>query len=174
MPNSDIGGYALEVAVAIRVCSLKFDAERDGGPQSVPADSYYVVRFPYGTAESYDTENMHAQTRSGRTHSFPGDSASGLIWPAHQAWGRLYAMIQWDTAAGDAASEFRDQFVRDPLGSADTTCTEHRPPSPGMQCFAKAWGIFVAPDVPLGLRVAHNADRKLDLVLAEFKLEYDA
>ncbi|GAA0322214.1 hypothetical protein NE235_04285 [Actinoallomurus spadix] len=161
--------------MAVRVCSLKFDADRDGGPQSVPAGgAYHVVRFPYGAAESYDADNMHPQTRNGTDHPFPSDPASGLIRPAHDAWGRLYAMIQWETAAGGAATEFRDQFVRDPLGTPDTTCTEHRPPSPGMQCFAKAWAIFVSPDVPLALRVAHDADRPLDLVIAEFKLEYDA
>jgi hypothetical protein len=157
------------------VCSLKFDAKLHGGPLSVPAgQNYYLLRFPYGGAESYDADNMHAQLRDGADHPFPADPASGLIWPAHEAWGRLYAMIQWESASGAAATEFRDQFVRDPLGTPDTTCTEHRPPSVGMQCFAKAWALFVEPGIPLGLRVTHNAAGALDVVLAEFKLEYDA
>ncbi len=162
--------------MALHVCSLKFDAERDGGPLSVPPGegAYYLLRFPYDAAENYDTDDMHALTRDGADHPFPTDPASGLIWPAHEAWARLYAMVQWDPASGGAASELRDQFVRDPLGEPDTTCTEHRASTPGMQCFAKAWAIFVSPKVPLGLRVAHNASQPLKVVLAEFKLEYDA
>jgi hypothetical protein len=161
--------------MAQHVCSLKFDAERDGGPLTVPAgEGYHLVPFPYGSAESYDADNMHSETRGGAGHPFPSDRASALIWPAHEAWGRLYAMIQWEAASGDEATELRDQFARDPLGGIDTTCTEHRPASPGMQCFAKAWAIFVSPAVPLGLRVAHNAAGSLHMVLAEFKLEYEA
>jgi hypothetical protein len=157
------------------VCSLKFDAERDGGPFTVPGDGdYHLVPFPYGSAESYDADDMHAETRDGKTHPFPSDPVSALIYPAHEAWGRLYAMIQWEASSGSTATELRDQFARDPLGKIDTTCTEHRPPSPGMQCFAKTWGIFVSPSVPLGLRVAHESSGPLDLVLAEFKLEYEA
>ena len=156
--------------MALHVCSLKFDATRDGGAFSVPSDEYHLVPFPYGGAESYDPDNMHAKDG----HSFPGDPESGLIRPGHEAWGRLYAMIQWSDDSGSAARELRDQFARDPLGSIDTTCTEHRPPSPGMQCFAKTWGMFVHPDVPVGLRVTHDADGALGVVLAELKLEYDA
>ncbi|MCW2863276.1 MAG: hypothetical protein JWP48_4984 [Actinoallomurus sp.] len=103
--------------MAQHVCSLKFDAERDGGPLSVPAgEDYHLVPFPYGSAENYDADNMHAETRGGATHPFPSDRASALIWPAHEAWGRLYAMIQWEVASGDEATELRDQFARDPLG----------------------------------------------------------
>ena len=161
--------------MAQHVCSLKFDADRDGGPLSVaPGDGYHLVPFPYGSAENHDTDNMHAEKRDGKTHPFPADPASALIHPAHEAWGRLYAMIQWEVASGDEATELRDQFARDPLGKVDTTCTEHRRASPGMQCFAKAWAIFVTPSVPLGLRVAHNAGGSLRVVLAEFKLEYEA
>ncbi len=162
--------------MALHVCSLKFDADRDGGPASVPAgeNAYYLLRFPYAGDENYDADNMHAEKRAGKSHPFPSDPASGLIWPAHKAWGRLYAMVQWEAASGSAASELRDQFARDPLGKPDTTCTEHRAATPGMQCFAKTWGIFVSPTVPLGLRVAHNASGDLKVVLAEFKLEYDA
>jgi hypothetical protein len=161
--------------MAQHVCSLKFDADRDGGPLSVdPGDDYHLLPFPYGSKESYDSDNMHAETRDGKTHPFPSDVASALIYPAHESWGRLYAMIQWEVASGNEATELRDQFARDPLGKIDTTCTEHRRATPGMQCFAKAWAIFVSPSVPLALRVAHNASESLDVVLAEFKLEYEA
>jgi len=157
--------------MAVHVCSLKFDSERDGGPQSVSGgDDYHLVLFPYGENESTDPENMHAADG----HAFPDDEESGLITPKAQAWGRLYAMVQWETKSGGATKEFRDQFARDPLAATpDTTCTEHRAATPGMQCFAKTWGIYVSPDVPLGLRVTHGADGvSLGLVLAEFKLEY--
>ena len=157
--------------MAVHVCSLKFDSDRDGGPQSVSGgDDYYLVRFPYGGAESVDDDHMH----DAGGHSFPDDKESGLITPKGKAWGRLYAMVQWETKSGGATNEFRDQFARDPLSKEpDTTCTEHRSATPGMQCFAKAWGIYVSPDVPLGLRVTHGASGgSLGLVLAEFKLEY--
>ena len=161
--------------MATHVCSLKFDAATDGGPLSVaPGGDYHLVPFPYGGSESYDADDMHAETWDGTAHPFPADPASALIRPAHESWGRLYAMIQWEVASGDEATELRDQFARDPLGTVDTTCTEHRRASPGMQCFAKAWAIFVSPNVPLGLRVAHNASGSLNVVLAEFKLEYEA
>lgn len=148
--------------MTVHVCSLKFDAERDGGPQAVKeGGDYYLVRFPFGSAENDDPENMHASGKDG-----------GLITPGAKAWGRLYAMVQWEDASGEATNEFRDQFARDPLGDPDTTCTEHHAGTPGMQCFAKTWAIFVDPGTPLGLRVTHGASRSLDVVLAEFKLEY--
>lgn len=44
------------------VCSLKFDAARDRGPLPVPAgDGYYLVPFPFGSAESVhasESENV--------------------------------------------------------------------------------------------------------------------
>lgn len=156
--------------MTVHVCSLKFDAERDGGPQSVSGgDAYYLVRFPYGSNESTDPENMHAAGG----HAFP-DPESGLITPdADDVWGRLYAMVQWEDGSGAATNEFRDQFARNPLADTpDTTCTEHHAGTPGMQCFAKTWGIYVSSDTPLGLRVTHGASGSLGLVLAEFKLEY--
>jgi hypothetical protein len=43
--------------MAQHVRSLKFDAERDGGPLSVPGgEDYHLVPFPYGSAESYDAD----------------------------------------------------------------------------------------------------------------------
>lgn len=160
--------------MALHVCSLKFDATTDGGPQSIPAgDTYTVLRFPYGSSqESWDPDDMHAQKQGGADHPFPSDPASGLIWPKHDGpWAHLYGMVQWE---GGSATEYRDQFARDPLGTPDTTCTEHHAATPGMQCFAKSWAFFVHTNVPIGLRVAHNAGGPLNVVLAEFKLEYDA
>lgn len=157
--------------MVVHVCSLKYDSAVDG-TQTIPVSSgYTLLKFPY-IGESYDPDDMHTLTYGGVDHPYPSDPASGLIHPAHDAWGRLYAMVQWETLSGSKATECRDQFVRDPLGVADTTCTEHRCVTVGMQCYAKSWGIFVHPDVPLGLRVSHNASVPLKLVLAEFKLEY--
>jgi hypothetical protein len=157
--------------VSLYVCSLIYD-ENDHGRQAVPAgDGYHVVRFPFGTHESHDPHNMHPYDQpDGGTGTFP-DSRSGLIWPAAEGWGTLDAMVQWEPGS---YSELRDQFVRDPLSltdrPVDTTGTDHRPPSPGMQCFSKQHALFVHPDVPLGLRVAHNAGQSVRLVHAQFKL----
>lgn len=153
----------------VQVCSLKLAAA-----QSIPADgTYHVVRFPFGSAEPSDSWNMHqaSQPDGVQVASWTTDDRSGLIWPAMEGWGHLYAMVQWE--AGDY-SELRDQFVRDPLGFTDdpvnTTATDHRPPSPGMQCFTKGHGIWVYPGTPIALRVAHNDGRARNLLCAEFKL----
>ncbi|MDH6189110.1 hypothetical protein M2168_002142 [Streptomyces sp. CZ24] len=151
------------------VCSLKVDVN-----QVIPDDGgYHVVRFPFGSGESSDRWEMHqVQQPDGYVvTNWAADDRSGLIWPARSGWGHLYAMIQWESGP---YTELRDQYVRDPLGLTsdpmNTTATDHRPPSPGMQCFTKSHGIFVNPSVPLALRVGQNAGRPVNLVLAEFKL----
>ncbi|WP_017607761.1 hypothetical protein [Nocardiopsis xinjiangensis] len=159
------------VALALHICSLIRDLD-----QSVPADGdYHVVRFPFGAAESSDVHGMH-QVRQPDGHIIEGwdeEERSGLIWPSVAGWASLIAMVQWE--AGDY-SELRDRFVRDPLelaGGADSTATDHRVPGPGMQCFTKHHEIFVDPDTPLALMVAHNDDAGGRLVHAQFKLAID-
>lgn len=147
------------------VCSLKTEI-----PQSIPGGgAYSIVRFPFGSGESIDEHNMHARTQPDRVRvgAWQADDRSGLIWPAASGWGHLQAMIQWES--GDY-TELRDRFVRDPLGAADTTATEHHVPSPGMQCFTKSWGIYVNPETPIALAVGHTAKSSVRLTLAEFKL----
>jgi hypothetical protein len=150
------------------VCSLITST-----PQLIEPGAYTVVRFPYGAGESHDPYDMHpAEQPDGYVvGDWATDDRSGLIWPNADGWGELKAMIQWEAGG---YTELRDQLVRDPLGltgdPVNTTATDHRVPSPGMQCFSKAWGIFVHPNVPLALRVFHNDDEPRRLVLAEFKL----
>lgn len=153
----------------IPVCSLILN-ER----QRVAAGAtYHVVRFPFGGGESYDAEGMHQvqQPDGEEVTDWRTDDRAGLIWPSADGWGALTAMIQWE--AGDY-SELRDQVVRDPLSLTgdpmNTTATDHRRPSPGLQCFTKHHEMFVHPDVPLALRVAHNDSRARNLVHAQFKL----
>src|SRR5690606_29693257 len=98
------------------------------------------------------------------------DDRAGLIWPAVEGWGELTANIHWESGS---YTELRDRFVRDPLGlagGADSTGTDHRPPSPGMQCFTKKHSIFVRPGTPIALLVAHNASTPRKIVHAQFKL----
>ncbi|MFF5339592.1 hypothetical protein ACFY4H_02610 [Streptomyces althioticus] len=157
-------------AGGVQVCSLKRDT-----PQTIPAANspYTVIRFPFGSAESSDAFAMHQvnQPDGYVITSWDTDPRSGLIWPSVAGWGTLHAMIQWEAGNYD---ELRDQFVRDPLGLTpdpnDTTATEHRPPSPGMQCWTKSWGIFVNPSVPLAVRATHDDSVARKIVLAEFKL----
>lgn len=152
----------------VHVVSLKVDA-----PQTIPNDgSYHVVRFPY-TDPPYDAWSMHQPVQpDGRAvTSWARDDRSGLIWPTVAGWGTLTSLIQWE--AGDYL-ELRDRYVRDPLGVTETgydsTATEHRPPSPGIQCWHKTHQLFVRPDVPLALLVAHDASTAKRLILAELKL----
>ncbi|MCX4658725.1 hypothetical protein [Streptomyces uncialis] len=153
----------------VQVCSLKVET-----PQLIePAATYQTLRFPYGAAESSDRFNMHQALQPDGTTvtDWATDDRSGLIRPSRAGWGQLYAMIQWEPASGtNGYTELRDQFVRNPFGVADTTATEHRAPTPGMQCYVKGHGIFVSPDVPLALRVMHNDNAPRRVTLAEFKL----
>lgn len=152
------------------VCSLKTAA-----PQTIPAGaSYTLVRFPFeaGTGESYDPADMHPTLQPDGVTVTSADSRAGLIWPAHTAWARLDAMLQWE--AGDY-TEVRDRFTRDPLelfGPADSTCTEDHAVTPGGQYIAKSWAMFVHPGTPVALAVRHNAAAGVRLMLAEFKLSY--
>lgn len=163
----------------VDVCSLKVAI-----PQLIQPDTWTIVRFPFdATGESTDPLNMHSATRpapGGPVSNWATDDRSGLIWPSRSGWGELKGIAQWAAAGAQLnpmdATEYRDQFVRNPLGyagggtTADTTATDHRPPTPGGQFFTKSWGIFVDPAVPLALRVYHNASEALNLTLAEFKL----
>lgn len=148
------------------VCSLKTELS-----QVIPADGqYHIVRFPFGAPESYDEHFMHQSVQPDGTQvtDWDGDDRSGLIWPAAKGWGSLTAMLQWE--AGDY-TEVRDRFVRDPLGPApDATATVDHPPTPGGQFLHKCHELFVAPGVPLGLLVRHNASSAKRITLAEFKL----
>ncbi|MEU8870426.1 hypothetical protein AB0D24_04535 [Streptomyces javensis] len=142
-------------------------------PQTIAGDGqYHVLRYPYDT-ESYDPYEMHeaVQPDGYQVVDWRTDDRSGLIWPAKTGWGVLTAAIQWADAD---YTELRDQFVRDPLGitsdPVNTTGTDHRPPSPGIQCFTKNHPIIVHPDVPLAVRVAHNASAPVNVILTEFKL----
>ncbi|MGP3990109.1 hypothetical protein [Streptomyces sp. 3N207] len=155
--------------MAIPVCSLIVNEH-----QRIAGDgAYHVVRFPFGGGESYDAEGMHQvqQPDGYEVTDWRTDDRSGLIWPSVGGWGVITAMIQWE--AGNY-SELRDQLVRDPLGltdnPVDTTATDHRRPSPGMQAFTKHHELFVHPDMPLAIRVSHNDSRSRDLVHAQFKL----
>lgn len=147
----------------VQVCSLIVKTS-----QTIPNDGrYHIVRFPFGSLESYDGYGMH---QVGDIVDWRTDDRSGLIWPAVDGWGSLTGMLYWETSD---ATEFRDRFVRDPLNLStgwDSTATEHRPPSPGMQCFHKSHEMFVKPETPLSLMVSHNASAPIRLTLAEFKL----
>jgi hypothetical protein len=150
------------------VCSLKVAT-----PQTIPAGaSYTVVRFPFESGENFDPLDMHPVLQPDGVTVTYADGRAGLIWPAHDAWARLDAMLQWEDGP---YTEVRDRFVRDPLelaGPEDSTCTEDHPATPGGQYLAKSWAMFVHPGVPLAVAVRHNASRGVRLLLAEFKLSY--
>lgn len=155
----------------LHICSLIVNE-----PQAIPPGGYHVVRSPFGADESYDAWGMHqaVQPDGARVPDWRTDDRSGLIWPAVAGWATLTVNIHWE--AGDY-TELRDQFVRDPLGYGDdpvnTTATDHRPPSPGMQCFTKHHQLFTNPGVPLAVRVGHNASTPRRVVHAQFKVAID-
>lgn len=152
------------------VCSLI-----NKSPQMIPAGpNYTLLHFPYGSivGESYDAHGMHNPAQpDGVTSAYP-DARSGLIWPAHDAWAALHALVYWEA---EDYTEVRSRFTRDPLGlfgPPDHTCTEDNPATPGGQYRPKSWAMFVHPGVPIGVMVRHNAPTAVAVTLAEFKLSY--
>lgn len=140
--------------------------------QVIYPGSYTIVKFPFGSSESWDVHGMHnaIQPDGYEVTDWDNDERSGLIWPSVRGLGTLHATMQWDSAN---YTEVRHQFVRDPLNLStgpDTTATEHFEPSIGMQCFTKSWQIIVNPETPLAYRVYHNASGPINLSLAQFKL----
>ncbi|WP_353941601.1 hypothetical protein ABII15_08155 [Streptomyces sp. HUAS MG91] len=161
--------------MALAISSLKFEAARSGAQKiTYDSDGYHLVRFPYATAEeSYDPWNMHGPSAGGGSSKYP-DARSGLIWPSHDGWGTLSALVFW--AASDRATEYRARFVRDPLNLStgyDSTATTDIAATGGGQYRSYTWQMFVHPGTPVGLKVAaRRGDTHLavPLVLAEFKL----
>ncbi|RCG29001.1 hypothetical protein DQ384_21860 [Sphaerisporangium album] len=159
------------------ICSLT-----TGGPQMIPPREYTLVRFPFA-AESYDPDKLHPaqQPDTGRTVT-SSDPRAGLIWPRHDAWAHLAAMMVWqdiaDLDAADRPTHVRHRFVRDPLnlvtGYDSTATSDHRPRPAGTggTCRTKTWPIFVHPGTPLGYLVYHDAALPMRLESAEFKVSY--
>lgn len=151
----------------VHVVSLKVDTTQ----LIADDDLYHVVRFPH-VGEPHDPYGMHQKLQPDgyEVRDWQRDDRSGLIWPSIDGWGVLTANLHWEPGN---YSELRDRFVRDPLNLADgydSTATDHRPPSPGMQCVTKQHQMFVHPGVPVAVLVAHNASSARRLVFAEFKL----
>ena len=94
-----------------------------------------------------------------------------LILPSREGVGLLELDIVWE--AGDY-TELRDVFVRDPFKVTDDpdnrTAYDHRPPSPGVQCFTKSHTLLVYPDIPLGVYVSHDDTVPRSVTMAQFKL----
>lgn len=160
----------------LHICSLIRSTN-----QLIPAgSSYTLVRFPFGSAESYDEFEMHQLVQPDgyviNGAGWDSDDRSALIWPSRHGWGTLSALIQWEAPTGTsgAVAEYREGYVRDPLGLGEdpnnTTGTAHAAASPGANFFRANWPIFVHPDVPLAVRVGHSGSGPLNLTLAEFKL----
>lgn len=158
------------------ICSLIRAAD-----QLIPGGGgYHLVRFPFGSAESFDEFEMHQVVQpDGYVISSSGwdsDDRSSLIWPSKYGWGTFSAMVQWEAPTGTsgAVGEYRDGFVRDPLGLAgdpyNTTGTAHTAASPGANFFRASWPIFVHPGKPVALRIGHSGSGPLKMTLAEFKL----
>ncbi|MFE0173960.1 hypothetical protein ACFWZ2_16730 [Streptomyces sp. NPDC059002] len=163
--------------MSLAICSLKWDAALSG-QQTVTydTDGYHLVRFPYEAGEeSYDPWNMHDPSKGGTSPSQFPDARSGLIWPSHDGWGVLCALVFW--AADTDPSEYRARFVRDPLGLStgyDSTATTDSAPTRGGQFRSYTWQMFVHPSTPVGLKISARGvgDVRIatPLTLAEFKL----
>lgn len=143
--------------------------------QVVAPGDYVIVRFPFGVQESFDKSAMHQakQPDGYEITAWDTDPRSGLIWPRVRGLCHLYATMQWESGN---YTELRHQFIRDPLGLStgpDTTGTEHRAPTPGMQCYTTSWQGLVNPGTPIAYRVAHNASSSRKLVHAQFKMSID-
>ncbi|POX37679.1 hypothetical protein C3486_27080 [Streptomyces sp. Ru73] len=165
--------------MSVTICSLLWDAKRHGaGSQRISygSDGYHLVRFPYGESdESYDPWRMHDPANGGSPDSAFPDERSGLIWPSHEGWGVLSAMVFW--AADSRPNEYRARFVRDPLSTGsgyDSTATTDTWKTGGGQYKTYMWQIFVHPGTPLGLKISARGpgDTKVPAPIthAQFKL----
>ncbi|MFI8996602.1 hypothetical protein [Streptomyces sp. NPDC053542] len=165
--------------MSVTICSLLWDAKRHGARTqkiSYDSDGYHLVRFPYGASdESYDPWRMHDPANGGGEPSVFPDARSGLIWPSHEGWGVLSAMVFW--AADSRPNEYRARFVRDPLNSAggyDSTATTDTWKTGGGQYKTYMWQIFVHPGTPIGLKISArgSGDTKVPAPIthAQFKL----
>jgi hypothetical protein len=155
-------------AVTVHYCSLKVEIP----PQVIRPGVYTTVRFPFGTAESWDQHRMHqvAQPDGHLVEDWRTDDRAGLIWPAADGIGYLSAMAQFEPGN---YRELGIRLVRDPLELStgwDATATDERPPSPGRQRAVHNWQILVHPGTPLALQVCHDDTVPRKLLLAEFKL----
>ncbi|GAA3830305.1 hypothetical protein ACFS5L_13980 [Streptomyces phyllanthi] len=163
--------------MSVVVSSLKWEAARSG-PQKITydKDGYHLVRFPYGeNEESYDPWKMHDPAKGGQKPAKFPEARSGLIWPSHEGWGVLSAMVFWE--ADVRAVEYRARFVRDPLGASsgyDSTATSDSTITRGGQYRTYIWQMFVNRKTPLGLKISARGlrDGKIatPITLAEFKL----
>ncbi|MBZ4020401.1 hypothetical protein [Streptomyces purpurogeneiscleroticus] len=165
--------------MSVTICSLLWDAKRHGARTqkiSYDSDGYHLVRFPYGASdESYDPWRMHDPANGGGNPSAFPDARSGLIWPSHDGWGVLSAMVFW--SADSRPNEYRARFVRDPLNSAggyDSTATTDTWKTGGGQYKTYMWQIFVHPGTPIGLKISArgSGDTKVPVPIthAQFKL----
>lgn len=150
-------------------CSVGYIPDTEAERQMIEPGGYHVVRLPYHVDEFSDAHNMHDRRHPDAyvVQDWAQDDRSGLIWPAVDGLGCVEANLHWE--AGDY-TELRDRFVRDPFGAPDSTATDHRPPSPGMQCFTKGHWIKVSRFTPLSLMVSHNDTVARGLIMAQFKL----
>ncbi|MGW0735716.1 hypothetical protein [Streptomyces sp. NPDC002851] len=141
--------------MSIAVCSLLWDASHDGQQKiTYDNDGYHLVRFPYGDGrESYDPWKMHDPSHGGDNQSQYPDARSGLIWPSHDGWGLLSALVFWQ---GDATpTEYRARFVRHPLTDGyDSTATTDYPPTGGGQYRQYHWQMYVHKGTPLGFKIS--------------------
>lgn len=160
--------------MSLAVVSLIWDAQKSAAGQRIEydADGYHLVRFPY-EGESYDPWGMHDPANGGGDPaSFP-EPRSGLVYPSHEGWGVLSAMVQWKKDG--EPHEYRARFVRDPLGDGyDSTATTDTAATGGGQFKTYMWQIFVHRDVPLGLKISARGtgDKKIatPLTHAQFKV----
>lgn len=154
--------------MTLYICSLKRATN-----QSIPPNTYELLRFPFGSAEPTDKHGMHqmAQSDGYQITDWDEDSRSGLIWPAQSGWGTITGMVYWSDGS---ATKYIDRIIRDPLGFTeeprDTTATEYRHPFDGSSPYHKTHEMFVEPGVPIGIEVRHNASTAQTVYLAEFKL----
>ncbi|MET7852491.1 hypothetical protein AB0D78_19520 [Streptomyces avermitilis] len=163
--------------MSVVISSLKYEAAHSGAQKiTYDTDGYHLVRFPYELSEeSYDPWKMHDPAQGGGQASTYPDTRSGLIWPSHDGWAVLSAMVFWEADA--RALEYRARFVRDPLGVStgyDSTATNDTTLTRGGQYRTYLWQMFVHPGTPVGLKISARGvgDAKIavPITLAEFKL----
>lgn len=155
--------------MTLYVCGLLYNETDPAAMQAIPDDGgYHVIRFGYADAaseEQTDGWGMHAPDNHPDGHvvtDWRTDPYSGMVYPAVDGYGELYAMIQWKGA--DFRS--RDRFCRDPFGAPDTTNTEDRT----HRFNSKAHKVYVRPGTGLSVQVRNMSGSTQGITHAQFKL----
>lgn len=146
--------------------------------QTIPPNTLTLVRFPFDV-EAHDDLGMHDHDNQGDGgYCAPPPTGNnwkraGMIWPSHDGWGVLTAMVQLENDS--TYSYVHTRFVRDPENfTTGFNSTGHltipRANDSPKQFITNTWQIETKIGTPLALLVEHDGSMDATLSFAQLKL----